>query len=210
MFRVHQFDKVEMFVYCRPEESWDEHERMLAIEEELVQTLGLPYRVVDVAAATSARRRRRSTTSRRGSRARSATARSPPARTRPTFRRGGLQIRFRPNGGPQPVHTLNGTAATTAGCSPCSRTSSARTDRSRFPRRCRSTELPPRSDLGRFGRRVADVESATLIQIALGESSACSRAFRLCSNRSSSFSRASSARCRPLDGRLEVYCLSLA
>src|SRR5439155_1684355 len=50
MFRVHQFDKVEMFVYCRPEESWDEHDRLLAIEEELVQTVGLPYRVVDVAA----------------------------------------------------------------------------------------------------------------------------------------------------------------
>ena len=50
MFRVHQFDKVEMFVYTRPDESWDEHERLLAIEEELVQTVGLPYRVVDVAA----------------------------------------------------------------------------------------------------------------------------------------------------------------
>src|SRR5262249_56293508 len=50
MFRVHQFDKVEMFVYSRPEDSWDEHERMLALEEELVQTVGLPYRVVDVAA----------------------------------------------------------------------------------------------------------------------------------------------------------------
>src|SRR2546430_12126917 len=50
MFRVHQFDKVEMFVFCRPEESSDEHERLLAIEEELVQTVGLPYRVVNVAA----------------------------------------------------------------------------------------------------------------------------------------------------------------
>ncbi len=50
MFRVHQFDKVEMFVFCEPEESWDEHERLLAIEEELVQELGLPYRVVNIAA----------------------------------------------------------------------------------------------------------------------------------------------------------------
>ena len=50
MFRVHQFDKVEMFVYCRPRTSRDEHERLLAIEEELVQELGLPYRVVNVAA----------------------------------------------------------------------------------------------------------------------------------------------------------------
>jgi seryl-tRNA synthetase len=50
MFRVHQFNKVEMFVFTRPEDSRAEHERMVAIEEELLQTLGIPYRVVDVAA----------------------------------------------------------------------------------------------------------------------------------------------------------------
>jgi seryl-tRNA synthetase len=50
MFRVHQFDKVEMFVFTRPEWSRDEHERLLQIEEELVQELDLPYRVVNVAA----------------------------------------------------------------------------------------------------------------------------------------------------------------
>ena len=50
MFRVHQFDKVEMFVFTRPEESREEHEHLLAIEEELVQELGIPYRVVNVAA----------------------------------------------------------------------------------------------------------------------------------------------------------------
>jgi seryl-tRNA synthetase len=50
MFRVHQFDKVEMFVFTRPESSRDEHDRLLAIEEELVQELELPYRVVNVAA----------------------------------------------------------------------------------------------------------------------------------------------------------------
>ena len=50
MFRVHQFNKVEMFVFTRPEESWPEHERLLQIEESLVQGVGLPYRVVDVAA----------------------------------------------------------------------------------------------------------------------------------------------------------------
>ena len=50
MFRVHQFQKVEMVVYTRPDESWDEHERMLAIEESLVQAVGLPYRVVNSAA----------------------------------------------------------------------------------------------------------------------------------------------------------------
>ena len=50
MFRVHQFQKVEMVVYIRPEESWDEHERLLALEEALVQEVGLPYRVVNSAA----------------------------------------------------------------------------------------------------------------------------------------------------------------
>jgi seryl-tRNA synthetase len=50
IFRVHQFDKLEMFVYTTPEASQDEHDRLLAIEEEIVGALGLPYRVVNVAA----------------------------------------------------------------------------------------------------------------------------------------------------------------
>jgi seryl-tRNA synthetase len=50
MFRVHQFDKVEMFSFCTPETSWDEHERILAIEEEIIGNLEIPYRVVNIAA----------------------------------------------------------------------------------------------------------------------------------------------------------------
>ncbi|MHB1599482.1 MAG: aminoacyl--tRNA ligase-related protein, partial [Acidimicrobiales bacterium] len=50
IFRVHQFDKVEMFAFVEPELSWEEHEAMLAVEEALVQGLGLAYRVVNVAA----------------------------------------------------------------------------------------------------------------------------------------------------------------
>jgi seryl-tRNA synthetase len=50
MFRVHQFDKVEMFVFTKPEWSRDEHERLLEIEEELISELDLAYRVVNVAA----------------------------------------------------------------------------------------------------------------------------------------------------------------
>ena len=46
IFRVHQFEKVEQFIYCRPEESWSEHERMLALSEEFFKQLGIPYRVV--------------------------------------------------------------------------------------------------------------------------------------------------------------------
>ena len=50
IFRVHQFDKVEMFSFCHPDKSWEEHEMLLAMEEGIVQALGLPYRVVNVAA----------------------------------------------------------------------------------------------------------------------------------------------------------------
>jgi seryl-tRNA synthetase len=50
MFRVHQFNKVEMFVFVEPATSWDEHERMLELEERYMQALGLPYRVMNVAA----------------------------------------------------------------------------------------------------------------------------------------------------------------
>ena len=48
IFRVHQFDKVEMFSFCDPEKSKDEHEYLLSIEEEILQDLEIPYRVVDV------------------------------------------------------------------------------------------------------------------------------------------------------------------
>lgn len=49
LFRVHQFDKVEMFSFVPPEDAEDEHARLLAIEEEILTELGLPYRVVDIA-----------------------------------------------------------------------------------------------------------------------------------------------------------------
>jgi seryl-tRNA synthetase len=49
IFRVHQFDKVEMFCFVAPEDSAEEHERLLAIEEGLMQELGIPYRVVNIA-----------------------------------------------------------------------------------------------------------------------------------------------------------------
>jgi seryl-tRNA synthetase len=50
MFRVHQFNKVEMFVFVEPDTSWDEHERMLSLEEQFLDALGVPYRVMNVAA----------------------------------------------------------------------------------------------------------------------------------------------------------------
>jgi seryl-tRNA synthetase len=48
IFRVHQFEKVEQFVFCKPSQSWDEHELLIRNAEEIYQALGLPYRVVNI------------------------------------------------------------------------------------------------------------------------------------------------------------------
>jgi seryl-tRNA synthetase len=48
VFRTHQFNKIEQFIFCRPEDSWQLHEELLKNAEELVQKLGLAYRVVNV------------------------------------------------------------------------------------------------------------------------------------------------------------------
>ena len=50
IFRVHQFDKVEMFSFCAPDKSAEEHDFMRSVEEEVLQDLGLPYRAVNIAA----------------------------------------------------------------------------------------------------------------------------------------------------------------
>ena len=46
IFRVHQFDKIEQFIFSKPEDSWKEHEKMLAVAEEFYQKLEIPYRVM--------------------------------------------------------------------------------------------------------------------------------------------------------------------
>lgn len=48
ILRVHQFDKLEMFSFCHPDKSWEEHEFLLSIEEEILSQLGLPYQVVNI------------------------------------------------------------------------------------------------------------------------------------------------------------------
>lgn len=50
LFRVHQFNKLEMYIFCTPEQSRDMHEKVLSIEEEIWQNLGVPYHVVNIAA----------------------------------------------------------------------------------------------------------------------------------------------------------------
>jgi seryl-tRNA synthetase len=113
MFRVHQFDKVEMFSYVRPEDSPAEHERLLAIEEELVQELGIPYRVVNIAAGDlglgAAKKYDIEAWFPGQQRYREITSTS----NTTDFQARRLGIRFRSGqGGPQEVHTLNGTAVT--------------------------------------------------------------------------------------------------
>jgi seryl-tRNA synthetase len=113
MFRVHQFDKVEMFVFTRPEWSRDEHERLLEIEEELVQELGLPYRVVNVAAgdlgASAAKKYDIEAWFPSQERYREITSTS----NTTDYQSRRLEIRHRRDEKQlEPVHTLNGTAVT--------------------------------------------------------------------------------------------------
>ena len=113
MFRVHQFDKVEMFVFTRPEWSREEHERLLEIEEELVQELELPYRVVNVAAgdlgASAAKKYDIEAWFPSQERYREITSTS----NTTDYQARRLEIRHRRNEKQlEPVHTLNGTAMT--------------------------------------------------------------------------------------------------
>jgi len=112
MFRVHQFDKVEMFVFCKPESSPEEHERLLDIEEELVQELGIPYRVVNVAAgdlgAAATKKYDIEAWFPGQQRYREITSTS----NTTDFQSRRLDIRYRGEGGLDYVHTLNGTAVT--------------------------------------------------------------------------------------------------
>jgi seryl-tRNA synthetase len=112
MFRVHQFDKVEMFVYCVPEASRDLHDQLLSYEEEIAQELGLPYRVMnisvgdlgapaakkfDIEAWFPVQERYREITS---------------CSNTTDYQARRLNIRFRRDGKLEFVHTLNGTGAT--------------------------------------------------------------------------------------------------
>src|SRR5205807_684531 len=112
IFRVHQFDKVEMFSFVEPDQSPAEHERLLAVEESICQELSIPYRVVaiavsdlgasatkkfDIEAWLPGQERYRELTS---------------CSDTTDFQARRLDIRYRPAEGERPVHvhTLNGTA----------------------------------------------------------------------------------------------------
>jgi seryl-tRNA synthetase len=112
MFRVHQFDKVEMFVYCAPEQSAEFHEQLLAYEEEIVQSLGLPYRVMNIAVgdlgAPAAKKYDIEAWFPAQQRYREITSCS----NTTDYQARRLNIRFRRDGNLEFVHTLNGTGAT--------------------------------------------------------------------------------------------------
>ena len=114
IIRVHQFDKVEMFVYCRPEDAEAEHTRLLAWEEEMLAKIEVPYRVIDVAGGdlgTSAARKFdcEAWVPTQG-RYRELTSTS----NCTTFQARRLSVRYRDeNNRPQVAATLNGTLATT-------------------------------------------------------------------------------------------------
>ena len=111
IFRVHQFDKVEMFCFVAPDESFDEHRRLLAIEEEILTALGIPYRVVDIAisdlGASAARKFDCEAWLPGQERYRELTSTS----NTTDFQARRLDIRRRTESGkPETLHTLNGTA----------------------------------------------------------------------------------------------------
>ncbi len=113
IFRVHQFDKVEMFSFVVPETSPDEHERLLSIEERLQQELGIPYRVVNIGAddlgASAAKKYDLEAWMPSQQRYREVTSTS----NTTDFQARRLDIRYRDEAGrPRYVHTLNGTAVT--------------------------------------------------------------------------------------------------
>jgi seryl-tRNA synthetase len=112
IFRVHQFDKVEMFSFVRPEESRDEHQRLLSLQERILQALEIPYRVVDIAAGDlgSAAARKFDCEAWIPSQERYREVTSCSNTTDYQARRLGCRYRPEPEAEPAHLHTLNGTA----------------------------------------------------------------------------------------------------
>ncbi|MGO9752482.1 MAG: serine--tRNA ligase, partial [Solirubrobacteraceae bacterium] len=111
IFRVHQFDKVEMFAFVEPSESAAEHERLLAVEESILQELEIPYRVVAIAVgdlgASAAMKYDCEAWLPGQERYRELTSCS----NTTDYQARRLDVRYRdPEGRPAHVHTLNGTA----------------------------------------------------------------------------------------------------
>ncbi len=117
LFRVHQFNKLEMYAYTLPEQSVDVHEKILAVEEEIYQELGIPYRVINIASgdlgAPASKKYDIEYWSPVDGNYREITSCS----NCTDYQARNLNIRVRrENGDLQIVHTLNGTAVSLARC----------------------------------------------------------------------------------------------
>lgn len=115
LFRVHQFNKLEMYIFCLPEQSSEMHDKILAVEEEIWQTLGVPYHVINIAAgdlgAPAAKKYDIEYWSPVDEKYRELTSCS----NCTDFQARGLNIRVRrADGSVESVHTLNGTAVSFA------------------------------------------------------------------------------------------------
>jgi seryl-tRNA synthetase len=147
IFRVHQFDKVEMFSFVEPASSGEEHERILAIQEGILQALEIPYRVVDVAigelGAPAARKFDCEAWIPSQGRYREVTSCS----NTTDYQARRLSSRYRAAQGesPEPVHTLNGTAVAVGRTLIALLENGQREDRSvRLPRALQEFGVPER------------------------------------------------------------------
>ena len=116
ILRVHQFDKVEMFIFCRPDQSEGEHQLLLSLEEKLMQGLGLPYHVLNICTGdlgTPAAKKYDIEAWMPGQNDGKGEYRETHSTSNTTdFQTRRLNTRFRPEGGQKPeyAHALNGTA----------------------------------------------------------------------------------------------------
>jgi len=110
MFRVHQFDKVEMFSFTTPEASWEEHEFLVSIEEEIVRGLGLAYRAVNVCTAELGGPYAKKVDLEAWLPGQGTYREITSCSNATDYQARRLGTRFRLDGGTAPVHTLNGTA----------------------------------------------------------------------------------------------------
>ena len=113
IIRVHQFNKAEMFAYVRPEDAVEEHERLLALEEEMLALVDLPYRVIDTAAGDLGSSAARTFDCEAWLPTQNRWMEVTSTSNCTTFQARRLSIRERREGRTSPVATLNGTLATT-------------------------------------------------------------------------------------------------
>jgi seryl-tRNA synthetase len=110
IFRVHQFDKVEMFSFVLPEDSPAEHLRILGVQEAILQAIEVPYRVIDIAAGDLGASAARKFDTEAWMPGQGAYREVTSCSNCTDYQARRLRVRVRREGGTQPVHTLNGTA----------------------------------------------------------------------------------------------------